>query len=50
MTRKGAVTDATTSGLRWLEWSLADDGMIALCMALERAEHKPEPVALLGWL
>jgi phage terminase large subunit-like protein len=27
-----------------------NDGMIALCMALERAEHKPEPVALLGWL
>ncbi len=26
------------------------DSVIALCMALERAEHKPEPVALLGWL
>lgn len=26
------------------------DGMIALCMALERAEFKPEPVKLLGWL
>lgn len=26
------------------------DAMIALCMALERAEVKPEPVELLGWL
>lgn len=26
------------------------DAMIALCMALERAEHRPEPVELLGWL
>lgn len=26
------------------------DGLIALCMALERAEHRPEPVRLLGWL
>ena len=26
------------------------DGVIALCMALERAEHKPEPVELIGWL
>lgn len=26
------------------------DAMIALCMALERAEHQPEPVELLGWL
>jgi len=24
--------------------------IIALCMAVERAEQKPEPVALLGWL
>ena len=26
------------------------DAMIALCMALERAEHRPQPVELLGWL
>ena len=26
------------------------DAMIALCMAVERAEHEPEPVELLGWL
>ena len=26
------------------------DAMIALCMAVERAEHRPEPVELLGWL
>jgi len=26
------------------------DGVIALCMAVERAEFKPEPVELLGWL
>lgn len=26
------------------------DAMIALCMALERAEFKPEPVELLGWV
>jgi phage terminase large subunit-like protein len=26
------------------------DGVVALCMALERAEVRPEPVQLLGWL
>jgi len=26
------------------------DAVIALAMAVERAEVKPEPVALLGWL
>ena len=26
------------------------DAIIALCMAVERAEHRPEPVELLGWL
>ena len=26
------------------------DGIVALCMAVERAEFKPEPVELLGWL
>lgn len=26
------------------------DAMVALCMALERAEHRPEPVRLQGWL
>jgi phage terminase large subunit-like protein len=26
------------------------DGVIALCMAVERAEYRPEPVELLGWL
>lgn len=26
------------------------DAIIALCMAVERAEFKPEPVELLGWL
>ena len=26
------------------------DAVIALAMALERAEHRPEPVELLGWL
>jgi len=26
------------------------DAMIALCMAVERAEYQPEPVELLGWL
>ena len=25
------------------------DSVIALAMAVERAEHKPEPVELLGW-
>lgn len=28
----------------------AIDGLIALCMALERAENRPAPVRLLGWL
>ena len=26
------------------------DAVIALAMAVERAEHRPEPVELLGWL
>lgn len=26
------------------------DGIVALAMAVERAEDKPEPVELLGWL
>ena len=26
------------------------DAIIALAMAVERAEHQPEPVELLGWL
>jgi hypothetical protein len=26
------------------------DAVSALAMAVERAEHKPEPVELLGWL
>jgi phage terminase large subunit-like protein len=26
------------------------DGIVALAMAVERAEHRPEPVELLGWL
>ena len=26
------------------------DGVIGLCMAVERAEFKPEPVELVGWL
>jgi len=26
------------------------DAIIALAMAVERAEHRPEPVQLLGWL
>ena len=26
------------------------DGIVALCMALERAEFQPEPVELIGWL
>jgi phage terminase large subunit-like protein len=26
------------------------DSVIALCMALDRAEQKPEPIAFLGWL
>ena len=26
------------------------DAVIALCMAVERAEHRAEPVELLGWL
>ena len=26
------------------------DALIALCMAVDRAQHKPEPVELLGWL
>ena len=30
--------------------SLQIDGTIALAMAVERAEHQPEPVQLLGWL
>jgi len=27
-----------------------NDGIVALAMALERAEHRPEPIELLGWL
>lgn len=26
------------------------DAIVALAMAVERAEHQPEPVELLGWL
>ncbi|MDP9377270.1 MAG: terminase large subunit [Actinomycetota bacterium] len=26
------------------------DAVIAMCMAVERAEHQPEPVRFLGWL
>jgi len=26
------------------------DGIIALCMALDRLEDQPEPVRLVGWL
>jgi phage terminase large subunit-like protein len=26
------------------------DGVVALAMAVERAEMKPEPVELVGWL
>jgi phage terminase large subunit-like protein len=26
------------------------DAIVALAMAVERAEHKPEPIELLGWL
>lgn len=26
------------------------DAIVALAMAVERAEHKPEPVQLVGWL
>lgn len=26
------------------------DALVALCMALERAEHHPEPMSFLGWL
>ncbi|MCW3048490.1 MAG: Phage Terminase [Solirubrobacterales bacterium] len=26
------------------------DGVVALAMAVERASHRPAPVALLGWL
>jgi hypothetical protein len=26
------------------------DGVVALCMALDRFEHQPEPVRLVGWL
>jgi phage terminase large subunit-like protein len=26
------------------------DAIVALCMAVERAEHQPEPLELLGWL
>jgi hypothetical protein len=32
------------------ERSLNIDALVALAMALERAELKPEPVRLLGWL
>jgi hypothetical protein len=28
----------------------AIDGLVALCMALERAENRPESVRLVGWL
>jgi len=27
-----------------------NDAIIALAMAVERAEHRPEPIELLGWL
>lgn len=27
-----------------------NNGLIALLMALDRAEHKPAPVKILGWL
>lgn len=26
------------------------DGIVSLAMAVERAEHRPEPVGVLGWL
>ncbi len=26
------------------------DGVVALCMAVDRAQHRAEPVRLLGWI
>jgi hypothetical protein len=45
----------TRATLTTKEWRIdrADapiDGVIALCMALDRCEHKPERVRLLGWV
>jgi hypothetical protein len=33
-----------------LAWTGAEDRIIALSMALDRAEQPPEPVRLVGWL
>ena len=32
------------------KWDDKIDGVIALCMALDRLENRPEPAKLLGWL
>jgi hypothetical protein len=54
--RRGPHLDARAPGIRWLEWSLPDEGLdqidacVALAMAVERAEHHPAPVRLLGWI
>jgi len=47
-----AVAKPTGRGWRLdkSERSAQIDAVIALCMALERAEHRPAPVQLVGWL
>lgn len=37
VTRRGAVTDATAPGLRWLEWSLSEDKALDDFKAIKRA-------------
>lgn len=45
VTRRGAVTHAKGADLRLLEWACSEDddvdAIVALCMALERAEAEP---------
>lgn len=52
--RHVAMAIAKPSGRGWRLDKLARadqiDAVIALCMAVERAEHQPEPVQLLGWV
>jgi hypothetical protein len=47
-----AIARDTPRGWRLDKANRADqiDGIVAMAMAVERAETKPEPVRLLGWL
>jgi hypothetical protein len=43
-------THAAAGGSTSLGRRVNIDTMVALCMAVERAEFRPEPAELLGWL